>query len=73
MAAHAKTSVRMLHWLPRILGIMVILFISIFALDAFEPERTLWQQLGTLLIHLVPSFILLGILLIAWKWEFIGG
>jgi hypothetical protein len=52
------------------LGILAILFISLFALDAFEPGLTLWQQLGAYLMHLIPSFILL---LIAWKREMLGG
>ncbi len=64
---------KILHWLPRILGILAIAFISIFALDAFDPKLTLWQQLVAFAIHLVPSFILLVILIIAWKKEFIGG
>jgi cell division protein FtsW (lipid II flippase) len=52
---------------------MAILFVSIFALDAFTPELTLWQQVGAFIIHLIPSFVLLIILIIAWKWEFVGG
>ncbi len=52
---------------------MAILFISMFALDAFQPGMTIWQQLGDFLMHLIPSFILLAFLLIAWKWEFVGG
>ncbi len=61
------------HWLPRIICILAILFISIFALDAFEPGLSLWQQLTAFLIHLIPSFVLLFFLVIAWKWELIGG
>jgi hypothetical protein len=68
-----KTSVRLFHWLPRVLCILAILFISLFAADAFAPGLTIWQQLGAFLIHLIPSFILLAFLFIAWKWEFIGG
>ena len=68
-----RTSVRLYHWLPRILGILAILFISLFAADAFAPGLTIWQQLGAFLIHLIPSFILLAFLFIAWKWELIGG
>lgn len=64
---------KILHWLPRVLGILAIAFISIFALDAFDPKLTLWQQLVAFAIHLVPSFFLLVILIIAWKKEFIGG
>ena len=62
-----------LYWLPRILCILAIVFISLFALDAFQPELTVWQQIQAFLMHLIPSFILLLFLLIAWKWELIGG
>ena len=62
-----------LYWLPRILCILAIVFISFFALDAFQPELTVWQQIQAFLMHLIPSFILLLFLLIAWKWELIGG
>jgi hypothetical protein len=62
-----------LYWTPRILCILAILFISMFALDSFSPNLTIWQQIGAFLIHLIPSFILLVFLLIAWKWELIGG
>ena len=68
-----KTSIRLFHWLPRILCIVAILFISLFAADAFAPGLTVWQQLGAFFIHLIPSFILLAFLIIAWKWELIGG
>ena len=64
---------KVLHWLPRIFCIAAILFISMFALDAFHPGLTIWQQLGHFIQHLIPSFILLAFLLIAWKWEKIGG
>ncbi len=68
-----KTSVKVLHWIPRILCILAILFISMFALDAFDPKLTIWQQIGGFLIHLIPSYILIALLIIAWKWELIGG
>jgi hypothetical protein len=68
-----KTSVSILHWAPRIICILAIMFISMFAADAFTSELTFLQQLGDFFIHLIPSFILLGILIIAWKWELIGG
>jgi len=62
-----------LYWFPRILCILAILFISVFALDAFQPELTFWQQIQGFIMHLIPSFVLLLFLLIAWKWELIGG
>ncbi len=68
-----KKTIALFHWLPRVLCITAILFISLFALDAFDPELSLWQQLATFLIHLIPSFVLGVILLVAWKWEYTGG
>ena len=68
-----KNSKTFFHWLPRIICILAILFISMFAADAFEPGLTIWQQLGAFIMHLIPSLILLGILIFAWYKEFIGG
>lgn len=68
-----KTTIKILHWTPRIISILAILFISVFALDSFSPDLTIWQQIGAFLIHLIPSFVLLVILIVAWKWELIGG
>jgi hypothetical protein len=68
-----KSNVKLIHWLPRILCILAILFISIFALDAFEPGQTIWHQLAAFAMHLIPSFILLAFLIMAWKWELTGG
>ena len=67
------SSIQLFHWLPRIFCILAILFVSMFALDAFEPGLTIWQQLGAFFMHLLPSFVLLAFLVLAWKWEFAGG
>ncbi len=68
-----KNPIRIIHWAPRIICILAILFISLFAADAFTPERTMWQQLSGFVIHLIPSFVLLALLILAWKKELIGG
>jgi hypothetical protein len=64
---------KVMHWVPRIIVILAILFVSMFALDSFSPGLTLWQQIGGFMIHLIPSFILLGVLVLAWKRELPGG
>ena len=66
-------SLAILHWTPRILCILAIAFISIFAFDAFEPGLTIWQQLAAFAMHLLPSFILFMMLVVAWRWELVGG
>lgn len=68
-----KKSIKVYHWLPRVIGILAILFISLFALDSFTAEISVWQQIIGFFIHLIPSFILLIFLIIAWKWEYTGG
>ena len=68
-----KISSKIIYLLPRIICIIAILFISLFALDAFNPQLTVWQQIRDFLMHLIPSFILTLFLLIAWKWELVGG
>lgn len=52
---------------------MAILFVSMFALDSFAPGLTIWEQIGGFLIHLIPTYILLAALFVAWNWEKIGG
>jgi cytochrome b561 len=44
-----------------------------FALDSFAPGLTLIQQIGAFLMHLVPSFVLLALLILAWQQELVGG
>jgi hypothetical protein len=64
---------KIIYWLPRVICILAILFVGMFALDAFAPGLTIWQQIGGFLIHLIPCYILIILLVVAWKWEYIGG
>jgi prolipoprotein diacylglyceryltransferase len=68
-----KTSTRVLYWIPRIIGILAILFVSFFALDSFSAGNTFWQNIFSFLMNLIPSFVLLVLLIVAWKWEKTGG
>lgn len=68
-----KNSIKIYHWLPRILAIIAILFISIFALDVFSSEDNFFIQIGDFIMHLIPSFILLIVLIYSWKRELSGG
>lgn len=68
-----SVSKRLLYWIPRILAILFAVFISVFALDVFGEHLPFWQLVMALSIHLIPTFILLAVLILAWKWEWIGG
>jgi len=62
-----------LYWTPRVLTIIFIVFMSIFALDVFDAGYSFLELLVALFMHLIPVSILVVILLIAWRWEKIGG
>ena len=58
--------------IPRILSILAIAFVCLFALDSFD-HGSISEQIQAFLIHMIPSFILMIILAIAWRRELIGG
>ncbi len=60
-------------WIPRVLAIIFILFLSLFALDMFGGEAPLIEKIGGFLIHLIPSFVLVIILIISWNRPLLGG
>jgi len=64
---------RLLYWTPRILCVLFAAFISIFALDVFDGNHGLWNTILALLMHLIPTGIILVMLAISWRWEWVGG
>lgn len=62
----------LLYWLPRILGLLFAAFLSVFALDVFTEGAGFWQTVAALLMHLVPSLIALIIVVVGWRWEWLG-
>ena len=63
----------MLTLSARILAILYIAFISLFALDAFNGGFSWPGTVIALFIHLIPTFILISCLAVAWKRGVIGG
>ena len=59
--------------IARIAAIVFAVFISIFALDVFEEGVPFGQILLGLLMHLIPTLVILVILWIGWKWPLAGG
>ena len=64
---------KILFWLPRILAIVSILFMMIFSLDAFGGNEPFGRKILGFLLHNIPAFILIIVLIIAWEYEIIGG
>ena len=64
---------KFIFWTPRILSIMFSCFLVVFSFDVFGMELSFWQTIGALLMHNIPSFILLSVSIISWKHEIVGG
>lgn len=69
MTATAHTA---LEWSPRVLGILTALFLGIFALDAFGEGRGFLASLPGFLVHLLPTFIVLAVVALAWRRAWLG-
>jgi O-antigen ligase len=69
----ALRSASLLLWIPRILGILVSLFIGMFALDAFSEGKPFIEALADFAIHLTPALLLLALVLVSIRWEWVGG
>ncbi|MBI3416462.1 MAG: hypothetical protein HY043_14295 [Verrucomicrobia bacterium] len=68
-----KTSIeRLVFWAPRVSCILFALFISVFALDVFGHGAGFWKTTLALFMHLVPTWIILTVLAIAWHREWVG-
>ena len=68
-----KTSVkRLLFWTPRILCLLFAAFLSVFALDVFGAGYGFWKTVLALLMHLIPTWIILIVLAISWRREWVG-
>jgi hypothetical protein len=63
---------RLLLWLPRVLTILFAIFLSLFALDVFDEGFGFWGTVVALFMHLIPTWIVLGVLALSWRWEWVG-
>lgn len=63
---------KFIYWTPRILSILFIVFLAMFSLDVIEPGRSVGDIIIGLIMHNIPVFILIVLLVIAWKHELVG-
>ena len=68
----SKFSKRALFWTPRALSIAFAAFLSLFAMDVFDEYFGFWQTTLALTMHLIPVFVLIAVLVLSWRWEWIG-
>lgn len=63
---------RIIRWLPRVLSIVFAVFISLFALDVFGEGYGFWETLVALMMHMIPTLLVVVGLILAWRWAWTG-
>jgi hypothetical protein len=71
-ALMTDTMERALTWAPRILCLLFAAFLSIFAADVFMEGRPFLLTLAALAMHLIPSALVVLLVVVAWRHEWIG-
>ncbi len=60
---------KFIHYLPRVLTILIFVFFAMFILEGFGPDFG-WQDS---LAHAILALFVLAVTVIAWKWPKVGG
>lgn len=58
---------KIIYKTPRIAGLLIIFFITLFSLDVFEPGLSILTMIGAFIMHSIPSIFLAIFLYFAWK------
>ena len=56
-----------LLWIPRMLAMALALFLAMFAMDVFVEGKDYAETIGDFVIHLIPSFCVVVVLVIGWR------
>ena len=41
-------------------------------MDVFREGQGVWQIVVELFMHLIPAFLVIGLLVLSWRWEIVG-
>jgi hypothetical protein len=63
---------KFLYYTPRVAGLLMALFIGMFALDVFDMAGSTWEKIGAFLLHAAPALVMLVLLGLAWRWPWVG-
>lgn len=62
---------RLIYWMPRLLGIIIVIFTGLFAFDT-KYDGSVFNYIADIYTHLLFPAVLLATLIAAWRWEMIG-
>ena len=61
-----------LHWLPKILNILLILLFILLSGDIFDMQLGFWGTILGLFMHNIPTLIIIAVLIFAWRRPIVG-
>lgn len=64
---------KILFWIPRTIAILAVGFMMMFSLDCFGEGQSIGKMLICFLMHNIPAFVLILILVLFWKKNLIPG
>ena len=67
-----KRKVLTMIWVARLMGFGFAIFLALFALDVFSEDIPFLETMLALLMHLLPSLLVICIILVSWQRELIG-
>ena len=59
-------------WIGRGLAICLSLFLALFALDELQPDKPVGQTVIDVLVHLLPTALVLAVVALSWRRQWIG-
>ena len=59
-------------WLPRVIGIVFTLFISMFGFDVFDMGLGFPEIILALIMDMLPAILVAVMVAISWRWEWVG-
>jgi len=57
----------LIRWTARAAGTLVCVLLAAFAIDAIG------EGFLSVMMHLLPALVALGLVVLAWRWELVGG
>src|SRR6476619_5611236 len=68
----SRSRLWLLVWGPTVLGLVVCIYLSYFALDSIRPGPGVRLSLTEIAVQLIPTLVLLVIIALSWRWQLIG-
>lgn len=67
-----RSTRRVVYWAPRLLSILFAAFLGLFAMDVLDESHGAREIAWGLLVHLIPTGLVLLVLAVSWRREWVG-